>query len=108
MVSPDSVFFSTVLADASRFPATAVIPLAGAVSDSVTSFWVWAHAESVITFSASFSDHSVQDFSFWSEALTVNKMNTAHSNRILFIGLLLGKLFTTDSRATRACAAPWR
>jgi hypothetical protein len=42
---------------------------------------------------ASFSDQSVQGFSFWAEALTVNKMNTEQSNRILFMdGLLLGKL----------------
>src|SRR5437762_12171053 len=91
MVSPDSAFFPDV-SDVSFFPAAAVIAPLGA-STSVNSFWVWAQAESVITFMASFSDHSVQGFSFWAEALTVNKMNTEQSNRIFFMdGLLLGKL----------------
>src|SRR6185295_20378872 len=76
------------------FPFWAALVTVGPVApESVSSFWVWAQGESARTFMASFSVHSVQGFSFWAEALTVQRINTEQSNRIRFMdGLLLGKL----------------
>jgi hypothetical protein len=66
-----------------------VLPAGGASVDSV---WLWAQAESVITFTASFSDHSVQGFSFWAQVLAANKTDAKQTNRILFMDGLLRKI----------------